>query len=224
MNKLLSLGSSLLVAALVAGCGSNDNEALLRVLHLSPDAPAVDVLVDDQRVLAGVSYPQASDYLGVDEGVREVKVNVADTDTTVINAAADLAEGESYTVIAANLVASIEPLVLVDTRGRAPTGTALVRVVHGAPSAPSVDVYVTEPGADLASSSPVLTNVPFKAASGYLEVPAGEYQVRVTVAGTTTVAIDSGALELGSGDRFTAVARDNQGGGAPFGLVLLDDR
>lgn len=220
MKKILSVAFALALA----GCGSDNDEALLRVVHLSPDAPAVDVLVDDQRVLAGVSYPQASDYLEVDNGVRQIRVNVADTDTTVIDAAADLAEGDSYTVIAANLVASIEPLVLVDTRGRSPSGTASVRVVHGAPSAPAVDVYVTEPGADLSGATPALSGVPFKAASGYLEVPAGDYQVRVTVAGTTTVAIDSGSLSLGSGDRFTAIARDNQGGGAPFSLLLLDDR
>jgi hypothetical protein len=220
MKKFLLIAAALVLAS----CSDSDDSALIRIVHLSPDAPAVDVLVDGGRVLAGVSYPSASDYLEVSAGARELKVNAADTSTSVITANVTLNEEESYTVVAANRLSSIEPLVLVDERGGTPGDEASVRVLHGAPSAPAVDVYVTALGADLNTATPVLKNVSFKASSGYLTVPAGTYQVRVTVAGTKTVAIDSGSLTLKKQDRFTAIARDNVGGGAPFALLLLDDR
>jgi len=51
--------------------------------------------------------------------------------------------------------------------------------------------------------------VEFGAASDYIEAPAGDYQVRVTPAGTKTVAIDP-------------VPVDAAGGGAPFDLLLLE--
>ena len=48
-------------------------------------------------------------------------------------------------------------------------------------------------------------------------------QVRVTPTGTKTVVIDSGTLTLASGQVRTAIAVDAAGGGAPFGLLLLED-
>jgi hypothetical protein len=86
-----------------------------------------------------------------------------------------------------------------------------------------VDIYVTAPGADLTTATPVLTGVAFGDVADYLEVPAGEYQVRITPAGTKTVAIDSGALTLESGQVRTAIAVDAPGGGAPFDLIVLAD-
>jgi hypothetical protein len=214
----------LLMIAGFSGCSSNDDdEAFLRVLHGSPDAPAVDVRVDGTIVLSDVSYLESSDYLSVDAGDRLIEVSAAGTDVTVIEAEANLAEEGFYTVIAANLLASIEPLVLVDDATPPASGNIRVRIVHGAPSAPEVDVYVTEPDADLLTATPDLIDVSFKAVSDYLEAPAGTYQIRVTVADTLTVAIDSGPITLEDGVIITVVAVDADGGGSPFGAVILDD-
>jgi Domain of unknown function (DUF4397) len=86
-----------------------------------------------------------------------------------------------------------------------------------------VDVYVTAPGADIETALPVLTGVEFEDVADYLEVPAGDYQVRATLAGTKVVAIDSDPLTLESGDVRTAIAVDAPGGGAPFDLLVLAD-
>jgi hypothetical protein len=225
--KLLTL--LLAARALTAACSDDDNDtgpegqARLRVVHASPDAPAVDVLVDDAAALSNVEYLTASDYVELADGAHNVKVNAAGTSTTVIDADVDLADGTDYTVIASGLLDAIQPIVLEDDNSTPAAGTARVRAIHGAPSAPAVDVYVTAPGADLEAASPALSNVAFGAVADYLEVPAGDYQVRVTPAGTKTVVIDSGALTLTSGQVRTAIAVDAPGGGAPFDLLILDD-
>lgn len=225
--KLLTL--LLAASALTAACSDDDNDtgpegqARLRVVHASPDAPAVDVLVDDAAALSNVDYLTASDYVELADGAHNVKVNAAGTSTTVIDADVDLADGTDYTVIASGLLDAIQPIVLEDDNSTPAAGTARVRAIHGAPSAPAVDVYVTAPGADLEAASPALSNVAFGDVADYLEVPAGDYQVRVTPAGTKTVVIDSGALSLTSGQVRTAIAVDAPGGGAPFDLLILDD-
>lgn len=225
--KLLTL--LLAASALTAACSDDDNDtgpegqARLRVVHASPDAPAVDVLVDDAAALSNVDYLTASDYVELADGAHNVKVNAAGTSTTVIDADVDLADGTDYTVIAFGLLDAIQPIVLEDDNSTPAAGTARVRAIHGAPSAPAVDVYVTAPGADLEAASPALSNVAFGDVADYLEVPAGDYQVRVTPAGTKTVVIDSGALTLTSGQVRTAIAVDAPGGGAPFDLLILDD-
>ena len=225
--KLLTL--LMAATALTAACDDDDDntgpegEARVRVVHASPDAPDVDVLLDDAVVLSDVPYLVASDYLEAPAGEHNVKVNAAGTTTTVIDEDVTLVDGTDYTVIASGLVAALTPIVLEDDNSTPAAGNARVRAIHGAPSAPAVDIYVTAPGADLEGETPVLTGVAFGDVADYLEVPAGDYQVRVTPAGTKTVEIDSGTLTLVSGQVRTAIAVDAPGGGAPFDLLVLAD-
>ncbi len=93
-----------------------------------------------------------------------------------------------------------------------------------APGAPEVDVYVTSPFETLMGKDPVLSSVPFKAASGYLTVPVATYQARVAVAGTKTVAIDSHRLTTWANMIRTVIAVDAKGGGSPFELIILGDK
>ena len=225
--KLLTL--LLAGTALTAACSDDDDntgpggEARVRVVHASPDAPAVDVLVDDAEVLGDVPYLASSDYLELAPGQRNLKVNAAGTATTVIDADVDLTDGADYTVIASGPVAALAPIVLEDDNTAPSAGNVRVRAIHGAPGAPAVDIYVTAPGADLEAETPVLTGVEFGDVADYIEAPAGDYQVRVTPAGSKAVVIDSGTLSLASGQVRTAIAVDAAGGGAPFDLLVLPD-
>lgn len=197
------------------------SNAYVQVVHASPDAPNVDVLVDDVIVLTNVPYQAASGYLAVPAGTRNFKVNATGTSTTVINADVAVMSGMYYTVMATGLVAAIQPLVLTDDYVNPAAGNVKVRLVHAAASAPTVDIYVTAPGADISGIAPTLAGVPFRGYSDYLEVPAGSYQVRITVAGTKTVAIDTGTLALAANQIRTGIALDATGGGAPFGAVVV---
>ena len=192
-------------------------------MHDSPDAPNVDVVVNGSTVATNVAYKSASDYLTVPATATDIQVRPTGTTTNVIDAQVTLAKKTDYTVLATNLVASIEPLVLTDDNSAPASGKVKVRIVHGAPSAPAVDVYVTAPGADINTATPTLTNVPFKTASSYQSVDAGSYEIRVTPTGTKTVVIDSGTVALTAGQIRTVIAVDNTGGGAPFGAIVLKD-
>lgn len=55
-------------------------------------------------------------------------------------------------------------------------------------------------------------------------VPAGLYQGRVTVAGTKTVATDTGEILFRDGEIRTIVAVDPQNGDEGFGVVVLEDK
>jgi len=213
------------LAAGFTGCGdSNNNEARVRVFHASPDAPNVDVLINGGRILENVPYKAASDFLGIDSGDTRVQVNVTGTDTSAIDTHVVFDEDTDYMIVAADKVAQITPLVFTADRSRPEAGSAKLRVLHAAASAPAVDVYVTAPDAGIANAQPVLSNVPFKTMSDYLTVPAGSYDVFVTLAGTKRVAIEARALAVSDGLVGTVAALDEVGGGAPFSLEVLDER
>jgi len=209
----------------IIGCGDGKNspEARIRILHASPDAPNVDVLVDGGRVLEDAPYTADSGFLPVDAGRRHIAVNAAGTDTAVIDAAVDLIQDTDYLIVAAGKVADIAPIVATVERSEIPAASARIRVLHAAASASPVDVYVTASGDSIASAQPVLSGVPFRAISDYLTVPVGSYDIRVTLAGTKTVAIEALGFPVDAGLRATVAALDAAGGGAPFTLQVVDE-
>lgn len=85
---------------------ANPGVAALRVWHLSPDAPRVDVFVNGRRVLGNVPYKAASGYLRVRAGSYAVRVNVAGTTTSVFSARLSLRGGSAYTAVALGAVES----------------------------------------------------------------------------------------------------------------------
>ncbi|MEZ5353496.1 MAG: DUF4397 domain-containing protein [Bryobacteraceae bacterium] len=199
----------------------------VRVVHASPDAPPVDVLVDGVRVLERLPFREYSEYLPLPAGAHEIRVNVSGSNTTVLQASPTVEAGKDYTAIAAGYAGkspALELLLLADDNTLPADGQLKVRVVHGAPGAPAVDVYVTTPFESLDGKAPVLTSVPFKAVSGYLAVPVSLYQARVAVAGTRTIAIDSHRLVTWNQMIRTIVAVDAKDGGAPFDFIILPDR
>lgn len=87
----------------------------------------------------------------------------------------------------------------------APVGTALaegdetagLRVAHASPDAPAVDVYV--------DGTKAVADLPFGSVTEYLEVPAGEREIAVFVAGTETAVYGPVEVALDAED-YSAVA------------------
>ena len=183
--------------------------AALRVVHASPDAPAVDVVVNDNfasPLVSHLSFPQFTPFVNVAPATYNVKVTDSATQKLVpIDASVSPKAGISYSVLAVDKLAALEPLIVSDDPRRVAT-QAKVRIIHASPAAQNVDIYVTAPGANIGNVAPTLANVPFKANTGFLAPAAGSYDVTVTAGGVCT-----------------AIARDAPGGGAPLGLILMDD-
>ena len=94
---------------------AQDNQARVRVVHASPDGPAVDVWVADKPAFTNASFKGITAYAGLAAGKYGVKVvPTGKTEPAVIDANLDLAAGTDYTVVAVGKLAEIAPLVLTD--------------------------------------------------------------------------------------------------------------
>ncbi|MDS0283088.1 DUF4397 domain-containing protein [Haloarcula onubensis] len=195
---LRSIGAGTAVLTLGSGVAAaedhddGDGDARVRVAHASPDAPNVDVFVDDAKVLADVPYTAVSGYLELPAGTYQVTVAAAsdaeeaDEADTVVYQEDVTFEDEAYTVAA---IGELDPdvsdeafrvAVYEDSLDRLDEDTGRVRVVHASPDAPAVDVRVVDDG------STVLTladGIEFGEASENVEAAAGTYSVAVFPAG-----------------------------------------
>lgn len=202
------------------GTGPGEGMTRLRVVHAEAGLPELDAVIDDIELASDLSYLDASEYLELDPGSHSV-VFLTEAGT-VDSVELSLAEGVDYTVFPC-CVGIRGSLFLTDDNAPSSEGNAKVRVVHFA-SAPPLDVYLTEPEADLEAETAEVVSIRSFEASDYLEVPTGDYQIRFTNAGSKTVVIDGGTTSLSSGQVRTAIAVDTEGGGDPaFSVLALED-
>lgn len=199
----------------------------VRAIHAVADAPAVDIFLDGAATPAVdmLSFSELTDYLNVPEGDHTITVAAdADNSLVVIDAApVTLAQGASYSVLAVGSLSDsdIAPLVVMEDRRRVAT-EAKLNIIHASYSAGNVDIYLT-PSSDITAATPSLSNVPFKATSGSLSVPAGDYVVTVTGTGSKTAAIGPLNVTLAAGNLYSVAAVDAANGGTPLGVILMDD-
>jgi hypothetical protein len=221
-------GQELLIAALpsfTAGAAVNllllpsdskptlirEPRSALRAVHLSPDAPAVDVLLGDKRVVRQLMFRQDSAFVESLAGTRTVKITPADnTGTAVITATVNLPADKVISVVALNKLTNIEPALIVDDGKPATPGNSKLRVLHASAGVPAVDVYLTPP-TDALPTDAAIKALSFKNAApasgeAALSVPAGDYRVRLTLAGKRDVVYDSGAFKIRSREDLVVAA------------------
>lgn len=102
-----------------ADMNSKQNKAMLRFLHLSPNAPSVDITFPDGTVIfSNVSYKQITPYIGVTPMNYTLQVRVAGTPTVVLTVPnIDLVADKFSTIYAIGLVGNtpeLEALLLSD--------------------------------------------------------------------------------------------------------------
>jgi len=192
--------------------------AMVRVLHASPDAPAVDIYANGAEILSDVPFGTISGYLEVPAGEYQIQVFAASpepaTDGAVIDAKLTFAAGTMTTVAATNNVATIEAQVITDAP--APVADmAQVRVVHFAADAPAVDIAPD-------GGEPIVANLAYPTATDYLTVPAGDYDLEVRPAGTMDVALQLDPVTLAAGNSYSVFAIGSLAGGTLTAVVAVD--
>lgn len=213
MKTWLSFAAPLMMLAAVVtftGCDKDEDNktyANVMIVHASPNAPGVDLLIDDEKQnTAALNFPGNTGYLRVESGSRNIKVNAAGTSTTVINADIMLDVDRNYTIFAVDSLSKISAIALGDDLTAPASGKAHVRFVHLSPNAPAVDIAVASSGAV------VFPNTAFKGSTAFTPLDAGTYNLDVRVAGTSTVALVLPAITLEAGKIYTVFAKGFLGG------------
>lgn len=217
--KLLTAGVAVLT---LSACLDSDNDSppfqdatvttgQVRVVHASADAPLVNIKVNGAVFanLTGVDYQMASGLIEVNRGTYTLGVEAITPsgNADVLSRIASVDTDMNYNVVALGSVASgtLDMAIVAAEDPAIASDMVAVQILHGAPDVPAVDIYVTAPGADIDAAQPLAT-ADYLAHTGVVEVGAGDYQVRITLAGTTNVAFDSGTITLPGGENLFITA------------------
>ncbi len=74
------------------------NESRVRIIHLSPDAPGVDMLIDGRLAFEDVKFMDATDYAQIPSGIYNVTIDISDTNDAVLTLKVELKSQKVYTI------------------------------------------------------------------------------------------------------------------------------
>lgn len=245
MRRTRLLLCALVAPTLISGCWLDDDDdnntqtpdpappadpefANVRVIHASSDAPTVNITANDAILneLEMVDYQMSSGRFEVETGSYDIGVtaNLPGDDAEVLQADVTLEADMNYDFFAVGDVAdeSLMLLPVTSMETAVEDGNTQVQIVHAASMAPTVDVYVTAPDADLSSEQPLVT-AEFMDATDLQQVPAGDYRIRITAAGDMDVVYDSGTVNLADGADLLIAATNNVAtGDSPVTLLVAN--
>ena len=156
-------------------CFEIKNNSLVRVFHAAPQAPNVDVYVNDQMVFSNLAFGDFTRYVYLDEGEYNVSVYLAgQKDRPVINQMVDVPSQQIFTIAATGNLDNLGLLVIPDKVSKSPSQNySSVRVIHLSPNAPGVDILV--------DGDTLFEDISFGEGTDYVDLNPGTYNVNVVL-------------------------------------------
>jgi len=157
----------------------------IRVAHASPDAPAVDVLVNGMVAtkFQNLKFRAVSKYIHLDGGTYNFTVVPTGKKTPSLLSFNKTINHKflPYTVAIGNKLASLDDYFFHDDKQRPRRGYSAFRFVNLSPDAPAVDVRFD------GQTTPIFTNIAFGQATNYQELRSGDYTVQLLATGSAKV-------------------------------------
>jgi hypothetical protein len=199
-----------MTAALATPASAEAGNGYVRLAHLSPDTPEVDVYVDDasgklkSMEFDGVGYGVVSQYLPMPIGTYAVsmrKAGAPKTEKPVLTTQVSVSDGKAYTVAGVGRFADISLKIFDDDITAPADGQAKVRVVQASVKAPVLDVAT--------SDKTIASGVQFATTTAYQEVKSGTLQLTLQPAGGQAT---TSSVQLAGGSTYTLLVLDGKNG------------
>lgn len=171
----------------VLGLGDAEDvdQSCLRIVHASPDAPTLDVYLNDSPLAEGLAFGDGTEYVTVPDGEgQQLRIVSAggSADEPVVETDLDLDGRYAYQVVATGMFAELEASVETVDLSPMPENQSRIRLVHAAPDIEEVDVAIAE-------GPTAFEGIGFRSSSGYLVIDAGTYTLEVRPGGEETIAL-----------------------------------
>ncbi len=165
-------------------------QALIRIVHASPDAPALDLYAGDSVVASGLVAGDATGFLPVPDGEQGLRFVPAGgtVDSAIVETRFELVDGGAYEVVVLGQLREIDGRIYEIDRTRMESpGMARVRFLHLSPDADELDLVAGE-------ETRIFEGADFADATGYVEIDAGTYALSLQSSDPADVATNAAAL------------------------------
>jgi hypothetical protein len=195
----------------------------LRIMHLSPDSPAVDIYLNGttNSLLKGITYKDITPFFELDGGAKydiDIRPAGAAADSAPIYSVAgvNLPAGKSVSVLAIGLQAAKSFKVITLNTDRSDTkGSTRLQVIHAAPDGGPIDLLINGKVALKALSYP----------TDFTDTgDAGKYDIQVNVSGTSTVLLNAPGVQLDADIIYTFVAVADPSKDTGFSLISVQSQ
>jgi hypothetical protein len=160
-----------------------DQFSYARILHASPDAPPVDVYLNDRLIARNLAYKNFTPYIKIPTGLYNIRVfPTGQTGNPLIDIQFQVPARTIYTIAAIGKLQNISLQPILDPVIAFNPGSALIRFVHLSPDTPPVDIT-------LPNGQRLFKDVEYKEVTGYIPVSAGTYTVQARPTGTDQVVL-----------------------------------
>jgi len=189
----------------------------IRFFHASPDAPAIDIYINQRLVAKKLKYKSFTPYLGLILGNYTVEIYAAGTYTNpVIKSNINIPPKSIFTAAAINELANIQLYVIPDPALPPLSNMARLRFIHLSPNAPSVD-FTLPNGMD------VFPDVSYKEITSYKSFVNGRYTFQLRLAGTDTIVLHVPNILLRPARNLTAYAVGLTSSHPPLQMLIVMD-
>ncbi len=195
-------------------CSRAPQFSYVRLLHAVPNAPAVDIYLNERLTASNISYRGFTQYLPYLPGNYNIKIfPTGQRINPVINTNVNFPAGSIITTAATGLLQNPSIQLIPDNPIPALPARVYLRLVHLSPNAPAVDM-TTPDGVRL------FENVSFRGVTSYTAIAPGTYTLQLRLPGTEQIVLNVPNAVFGAG-RFYTVYVVGLVGEAPSLQMLL---
>ncbi len=196
---------------------TNQADSYIRLFHASPGAPAVDVYSNGNLIAQNLGFKGFTPYLPVAAGNHKIKIYPAGRrENPIIDTDVYIPKGTIFNIAAVGDYPKTSLYYIPEPTVAQNFGRPCIRFIHLSPSAPKVDVKISDDGK-------VFSDIGYKDITDYVCVPTGTYTFNVTPTGSNDVVLTIPNVKLEPNNYYTIYAVGKPGSQQPLQAVVAKE-
>lgn len=205
-------------SALVLGSASaQDGTVDVRAVHASPDAPAVDVIVNDEPIAEGVEFPAVGGYFEGEAETFDIRVEPAGGGDPILRAKRQFDPGTAHSIAVVGSGDEVRIKPFLDRIEQPPAGEANWRFLNLIVGSPGFDVVVP-------NRQQFFRGTEFAEQSRYRSIRSGTYEVVLQRGSSDERLLSFADVPLEADTAYSAFGVGVFDGDPEPSLLLAEDR